>query len=105
QGDMYLVNNMPVVSIRYRFWKDLDGITDTTLDGTTYAEDMAAIINKQAASLGGKDITKPSAYTAIIVHAWSFTLDDVYNVIQNLDEDIIPVLAPTFFKAILDNVF
>jgi len=88
KGAYYYLDNRPVFSFRYRLWAGLDPYPD-----------VAAKIN--AAS---RDVTSIDAYSAVVIHAWSYTMDDVKKFIDLLDDDVILVTADEFVRLVKQNV-
>ncbi len=102
KGEILWVNDVPVVSARYRLWAGLN-------DGSI--ENIANSINAAAADVTGKD-----AYSFVIVHAWSglssdgnFTANNntmraVEELISRFDDNVEVVGASEFFNRIKYNL-
>ncbi len=101
-GQILWVNRKPAVSARYRLWADAKGGS---------VDEIANAINKAST-----DPTSASAYSFVIVHAWS-GLDESGNlvsggspmaavqaVIDKLDSDVDVVTADEFMERIITNV-
>jgi len=87
-GDAYSVEDIPVVSFRYKLWKD--------------AMEPDALISRLNNSR--KEVHSIDAYSAVVIHAWSYGLNELTYVINNLKEDIRVVKTDEFFNLIKKNV-
>lgn len=87
-GKSYMINDIPVHSFRYRLWLPMDPL-----------EKIAQMINSSS-----RDITNIDAYSSVVVHAWSYGIDDVVRFINLLDDDIILVNASEFMNLLKHNV-
>ncbi|MCQ2142466.1 MAG: hypothetical protein MJY56_00190 [Bacteroidales bacterium] len=87
-GAMYKIGDIPVVSFRHRLWKGLDPY-----------EKVASEINSAS-----RDVTRIDAYSAVVVHAWSYSSADVRQFIDLLDDDVVLVNCDEFFQLIKTNV-
>jgi hypothetical protein len=87
-GDYYKINGKPVISIRHRLWLPKDSM-----------ETVAAKINKASRNTSSAD-----AYSAVVVHAWSYPMDDVAKFIKLLKDDVVLVNAAEFMELMSKNV-
>lgn len=85
-GSVYWSNGKPFVSIRETLWN-------------ANVEAMAARINGY-----DKDPTVITGYTAVNLHPWSMTYQDVVKLVSLLDDDVVVVTADDFIRLITDNV-
>ncbi|MCD8372925.1 MAG: hypothetical protein LUD27_06470 [Clostridia bacterium] len=85
-GSVYWANDKPFVSIRESLWN-----ADVAA--------MAQRINNYA-----KDPTSIEGYTAINLHPWSMTYQDVEELVSLLDDDVVVVTADDFIRLITENV-
>ncbi len=85
-GSVYWANDKPFVSIRETIW-------DADVDA------MAKRINSYST-----DPTNITGYTAINLHPWSHTYDDVKKLVSQLDEHVVVVTADDFIRLITENV-
>lgn len=94
RGKIIWSRGKPVVSCRNLLWSGIE-------DEGELVENIDDYVKK-----GYTDARKETAYTAVYVHAWSKTLEDVYNVVLKLEQNPkIKVVAPdTFMEIIQKNV-
>ena len=85
-GSVYWSNGKPFVAIRETLWN-------------ANVEAMAERINGYA-----KDPTTIEGYTAINLHPWSMSYQDVVRLVELLDDDVVIVTADDFIQLITDNV-
>lgn len=85
-GSVYWANDKPFVAIRETLWD-------------ANVEAMAARINEYST-----DPTTIEGYTAINLHPWSMTYNDVKTLVSLLDEDVVMVTADDFIRLITENV-
>lgn len=85
-GSIYWANDKPFVTIRETLWD-------------ANVEAMAERINGYA-----RDPRSADGYTAINVHPWSMTYQDVVKLVSLLDEDVVVVTADDFVRLIAENV-
>ncbi len=85
-GSVYWANDKPFVTIRETLW-------------SANVEKMAERINGYA-----KDPTTIQGYTAINLHPWSMTYNDVKTLVSLLDDDVVVVSADDFIRLVTDNV-
>lgn len=85
-GSVFWANGKPFVSIRETLWN-------------ANVEAMAERINGYA-----KDPTTIEGYTAINLHPWSMTYNDVKQLVSLLDDDVVVVTADDFIRLITENV-
>jgi hypothetical protein len=85
-GSVFWSNDKPFVSIRETLWN-------------ANVEAMAKRINGYA-----KDPTTIEGYTAINLHPWSMTYQDVVKLVSLLDENVVVVTADDFIRLITENV-
>lgn len=93
-GDKYVAGNGSV------FWsedKPFVAIRETLWDANVEA--MAERINGYA-----KDPTTIEGYTAINLHPWSMSYQDVVKLVELLDDDVVVVTADDFIRLITENV-
>jgi hypothetical protein len=93
-GDKYVAGNGSV------FWsndKPFVSIRETLCNANVEA--MAQRINGYA-----KDPTTIEGYTAINLHPWSMTYQDVVKLVSLLDENVVVVTADDFIRLITENV-
>ncbi len=83
-GNIYWLNNKPVIGARYNFWEGFETV-----------QSLAAKLNKLPA-----DANSESAYSLIAVHAWTRTVDDIIACTKLLDDDVIVVTPDEFVKRI-----
>ena len=88
QGKIRFIDNIPVISFRYRLWLPMDPW-----------QEVAEKINQSQA-----DPSNASGYSAVVVHAWSYSLDDVAEFISSLYPHIKVVDPVTFFNLVHKNV-
>jgi hypothetical protein len=88
KGDYYKIDGRPVISFRHRLWLPKFPL-----------EDIAAKIN--ASSRNPEEL---DAYSAVVVHAWSYTMDDVARFIELLNDDVVLVNGSQFMELINKNV-
>lgn len=88
KGAYYMLEGRPVISFRYRLWAGLEPY------------DQVA----QAINAASRDVTSKDAYSAVVVHAWSYTMDDVKKFLDLLDDDVVLVTADEFVRLLLQNV-
>jgi len=89
-GKIIWSNGKPIVSCRDLLWKDI--------------EDEETLINniKTRANNGNTDITNPSSYTLVYVHAWSKNMNDIYQVVNKLQENKnIKIVCPKIFMELI----
>ncbi|WP_161491582.1 LamG-like jellyroll fold domain-containing protein [Sedimentisphaera salicampi] len=77
-GDMLWFDGKPMVTTRFTLWDSpqYDGLSRT-------GEQLANSINQLAA-----DSTSEEGYSFVIVHAWSYGLEEVHNAIQDFDDNV-----------------
>lgn len=85
-GSVYWSDGKPFVAIRETLWN-------------ANVEAMAARINGYA-----KDPTTIEGYTAINLHPWSMSYQDVVTLVELLDDDVVVVTADDFIRLITDHV-
>lgn len=85
-GSVYWANDKPFVSIRETIW-------DADVDA------MARRINSY-----DTDPTNITGYTAINLHPWSHTYEDVKRLVSGLDDHVVIVTADDFIRLITENV-
>lgn len=85
-GSVYWSNGKPFVAIRETLWN-------------ANVEAMAERINGYA-----KDPTTIEGYTAINLHPWSMSYQDVVKLVELLDDDVVIVTADDFIQLITENV-
>ena len=86
-GAIYIVNDKPVVTARYRMW---DGFDD--------AVSVAKKLNKQSTDAYSSD-----GYSLIAVHSWSFNnyvVDEINSCVSKLNDNVIVVTPDEFIKRI-----
>lgn len=88
KGKTFMINNKPVHSFRYRLWLPKDPL-----------EKIADMINHSS-----RDVTNIDAYSSVVVHVWSYGIDDVIRFINLLDDDVILVNASEFMNLLKHNV-
>ena len=90
---IYWFNDKPLVPCRYTLWDSslYDGVSRTGLQ-------LAQTINSLPT-----DPQNPDSYTFIVVHAWSYGLDEVATCIANLDPDVRVVTPDELIKQIRMN--
>jgi len=82
------ISGRPVFTFRHRLWA-----------GQENYPDAAAAINASS-----RDITSIDAYSAVVIHAWSYGMDDVKKFIDMLDDDVVLVTADEFVRLAEQNV-
>jgi len=87
-GDYYKINGKPVISLRHRLWPPKYPL-----------ETIAEQINKAS-----RNVNSPDAYSAVVVHAWSYTMDDVARFVKLLKDDVVLVNAAEFMELMSKNV-
>lgn len=88
KGDTYLIGDVPVHSFRYRLWLPHDPV-----------EEIAAKINASSTDPSSLD-----AYSSIVVHVWSYGIDDVVRFIEMLNDDVVLVTADQYMNLLYENV-
>lgn len=88
KGNAYFIDDKPVVSFKYRLWLPMDPM-----------EKIAKKINQAPRDAGSLD-----GYSAVVVHAWSYDMDDVARFKEMLDDDVIIVGAHDFMNLINKNI-
>ena len=87
-GKIFFSHNIPIVSFRYRLWLPMDSWQ-----------------NIAGRLCGAKiDPASENGYSAIVVHAWSYSLAEVADFISGLSPEIKVVDPVTFFRLIEENV-
>ena len=93
-GKIFWFDNKPLVTARFDFRSE-----NFYPAVRTTASSLAQSINALP-----KDPSGPDGYTFVIVHAWSKGLDDIYDTIRLLDEDVQVVNAEQFIELIRRNI-
>lgn len=93
-GRIFWFDGKPMVTARFDFRSN-----DFYSAVRTNPQSLAESINELPA-----DPESPEGYTFVTVHAWSKGLDDVYETIQLLDDDVRVVNAEQFIKQIRLNM-
>ncbi len=75
---IYWFNDKPLVPCRYTLW-DQSQYSGISQNGVQLANSINALPT---------DPQNPASYTFVIVHAWSYGLNEVANCIANLDPDV-----------------
>ncbi|MBI9071108.1 MAG: hypothetical protein JEY94_05900 [Melioribacteraceae bacterium] len=89
EGNIYWVNDKPVITGRYQLWGgEFDG-----------PETLADKIN-----IMSKDITYSKAYSLIPVHVWTESVDDVLTTINHFDDNVRVVTPDEFVALIRKNI-
>jgi len=91
EGAIYIVNDKPVVTARYRMW---DGFDD--------ASSLSNKLNKQST-----DAHSAEGYSLIAVHSWSFNhyvVDEINSCVSKLNSNIIVVTPDEFIKRIKNKL-
>ena len=86
-GNIYAVNNKPVIGARYRLWEGFDDATS-----------LAAKLNSQST-----DASTSAGYSLIAVHAWSFNqyvVDEINSCVSQLNSNVIVLSPDEFVKRI-----
>lgn len=91
-GGVVWSDGKPFVNTRETMW-------DNGLSKETFISQMAYRINHYA-----KDATLPEGYTAIMVHAWSYTYSDAISLSKLLDKDVIIVTPKEFISLMTKNI-
>ena len=92
-GKIMWFDGKPLVTARFDFRND-----PFYSAVRTNPESLAASINAKP-----KDPTKEDGYTFVTVHAWSKGMDDIFNTVQKLDDNVKVVDAETFIELIRLN--
>ncbi len=87
-GKSMWVDDKPAISFTYNFWN----LFDT-------ADEIAYFVNTRS-----RDITSPSAYTLVVVHAWSYNMNDIHGMVQKFNDDVRVVDPETFIALYTGNV-
>ena len=90
KGRIGWASGKPVISARAMLWDGLDG-----------ADDASVTAKLNAAS---RDPRKAGGYSVVMVHAWSKTLANVKNVIDNLDPHVRVVTPDALVELVSRNV-
>jgi len=92
-GKMLWFSGKPLITTRYTLW-----------DGSQY-EGTSRTPAQLAASLNAlpADPTSPDGYSFVIIHAWSYGMDDVVETISLLDENVKVVNAEEMIERIYLN--
>lgn len=88
KGDIYFINNKPVISFKYRLWKPMDPL-----------EKIAESINSAPRNPYSAD-----GYSAVVVHAWSYDMGDVEKFVKMLNPDVELINAEQMMKMISKNL-
>ncbi len=87
--DIRWYGDKPFISTKYRLW-----------DGSQSPSSLISNINSRPTNP-----TIESGYTAVVVHAWSYTMDDVKYIVDNLDSDVRVVTPEEMVEQVrLNNV-
>lgn len=89
-GNIQWINEKPCVSFTYNFWKG-------------YPEDSAHGIANSINS-ASRNVNDSAAYSIINVHAWSYTLDDVAELVDLFADDVRIIDPETYFQLLSINV-
>ena len=92
-GKIVWSNGKPVVSARYSIW-DPNGMDNAT------PEDCLEKLNSAPV-----DVTSEDGYSFVTIHAWSgYTMDDICDMIEKLDDHVKVVTPDEFMQQIIKNV-
>ncbi|OSB19296.1 hypothetical protein B2H94_09395 [Clostridium sporogenes] len=93
-GKIIWSNNKPIVSCRDLLWSNLES-----------EDELVKNINERVSS-GEVDIHDPNSYTFVYVHAWSKSLNNIENAVNNLRKNPkVEIVTPeTFMELINKNV-
>ena len=94
QGASRRVNGKLCTTIRYSLWAG-NSLPGNFVDGPSLAQGLNQMPN---------DLSSPSAYAIVMVHAWSRTLNDVREAIARLDPDIGVVTVPELMQLMDRNL-
>jgi hypothetical protein len=86
-GQIYFINNKPVITAKYNLW------SNTFESPTTLAEKLNA---------SSTDITSKQAYSLIAVHVWTNSVDDVVSCVSMLNKNV-RVVTPDEFVALINK--
>ncbi|MHB1685856.1 MAG: GxGYxYP domain-containing protein [Ignavibacteriaceae bacterium] len=84
-GQIYWVNNKPVITGRYNLWTPQ----------FESPQSLAAKLNSSST-----DITSPNGYSLIPVHVWSHSVDDIIQCVSLLNKNV-RVVSPDQFVALI----
>jgi len=91
EGKVKWSNGKPVITSRYQWWDNGDE--------TQTAQYIADKINKAP-----RNLKSPSAYSAISVHCWSYTVDDIKRLVDSFGPDVAVVTPDVFMQTFQANV-
>ncbi|WP_061316405.1 GxGYxYP domain-containing protein [Clostridium botulinum] len=93
-GEIIWSNNKPIVSCRNLLWSNLES-----------EDELVKNINERVSS-GEVDIHDPNSYTFVYVHAWSKSLNNIENAVNELKKNPkVEIVTPkTFIELIVKNV-
>ena len=85
-GGVYWSNDKPFITFRDSMWEESPVRTATRIN--TYKRDPSVI----------------EGYTVLVIHAWSADLNDVYQMVQNLEDHVEIVTAEQMIDLVTKNV-
>jgi hypothetical protein len=88
KGEIYFIDNKPIISFKYRLWKPMDPL-----------EKIAESINSAPRNPYSAD-----GYSAVVVHAWSYDMGDVEKFIKMLKPDVELINAQQMMEMISKNL-
>ncbi|MCX6326573.1 MAG: GxGYxYP family putative glycoside hydrolase [Bacteroidia bacterium] len=88
KGDIYFIEGKPVISFKYRLWLPMDPL-----------EKIADAINNAP-----RDPSSIEGYSTVVVHAWSYGMDDVARFVKLLNKDVKVVGAYDFVDLVNNNL-
>ncbi len=87
-GKSMWINGKPAISFTYNFWKGFDSASGIALSVNT----------------ASRNIRSPSAYSLIVVHAWSYGMDDIADLVSQFNSHVRVVDPETFIALYTANV-
>ncbi len=87
-GKSMWINQKPALSFTYNFWVGFDSASGIALSVNT----------------ASRNIRSPSAYSLIVVHAWSHGMDDIADLVSRFDSNVRVVDPETFIALYTENV-
>jgi hypothetical protein len=88
KGDIYFIEGKPVISFKHRLWLPMDPL-----------EKIAEEINNAP-----RDPSSINGYSTVVVHAWSYGMDDVARFVKLLKDDVRVVGAYDFVELVNKNL-
>ena len=105
-GAVYWVNDKPFVDIRESLWGERDMSISGTEMRLTATADKENIISRMAYRINNypKTPNKIDGYTFVNVHTWTYSYDDVVQLVGMLGPDVVVVTPSQMIELIAKNV-